>query len=244
MPDSTFQFRVQAIPTIVMVLLAPLFVGLGVWQLERAEQKRTIASTQEVRRKLPALKLTDPIGEAAQLEYRKLSVRGRFLDENTVLIENRKHQGKTGYHVITPLRLSESGHILLVNRGWVPSQQVQQQFRLPSAQGESTIEGEARILQPPPIDLRLPLEPSERMPHWPFLTVEQFSAWSGLEVLPFVLLQAAEESSAFIRTWPKPVAKDLMHIGYAIQWFAFALITLMIWLRLSLYKRNKTGDAP
>jgi hypothetical protein len=37
---------------------------------------------------------------------------------------------------------------------------------------------------------------------------------------------------------------DMMHIGYAIQWFAFAIITLLVWLRLCLHKQDTNGVAP
>ena len=98
-----------------------------------------------------------------------------------------------------------------------------------------------RLPQPPALELDLNIDPAEAMPHWPFLTLEHYSTWSGLEVLPFIILQAPEDSSEFVRRWPQPKVNDAMHTGYAVQWFAFALIALVIWLGLSIHKKDSTG---
>ena len=219
-----------------MVLLVPLFVALGLWQLDRADQKRALAHNLEQRRKLPPLVLSGELPSAEQLEYRPVAATGRWLADKTVLIENRKHQGRTGFHVITPMQLTDSGRILLVNRGWISRDQAGDPAVIAQSSGEQTIHGQANIPQPPALDLSLPDESTETLPHWPFLTLAHFSAWSGLQVLPFMMLQSPQDDSGFVRQWPEPQANVGMHIGYAIQWFAFALIALLVWLRLSLQR--------
>ncbi|MGD8588832.1 MAG: SURF1 family protein [Chromatiales bacterium] len=239
MTDSPLRFRIQPVPTVIMVLLAPMFIALGLWQLDRADQKRALAHNLEQRRKLPPLLLSGNLPAAEQLEYRSVTATGRLLNDKTVLIENRKYQGNTGFHVITPLRLSDSNQIVLVNRGWISRQQATDPASIARAEGEQTIRGEAVIPQPPALNLSLAIEPEEALPHWPFLTLEHYSAWSGLSVLPFMILQAPDDISGFVRRWPEPRINEGMHIGYAIQWFAFALIALVIWLRLSLHRTEQ-----
>jgi surfeit locus 1 family protein len=239
MSDSPLRFRIQPVPTIVMVLLTPLFIALGLWQLDRADQKRTLAHNLEQRRKLPALVLSGELPSADRLEYRPVTATGHWLADKTVLIENRKYQGQTGFHVVTPLQLTDSGRILLVNRGWISREQAADPAGIPQPEGEQTIHGEANIPQPPALDLSPPIETAEALPHWPFLTLEHFSAWSGLQVMPFMILQAPADASGFVRQWSEPQVNVGMHIGYAIQWFAFALIALLIWLRLSFHKTTE-----
>jgi len=236
MTDNPIRFRIQPVPTIVMVLLAPLFIALGFWQLDRADQKRTLAHNLEQRRKLPALILSGELPAAEQLEYRSVIANGRLLADKTVLIENRKYRGKTGFHVVTPVQLTGSKRVVLVNRGWISRAQAADPAGIPKPAGELMILGQASIPQPPALDLSLPTESAEALPHWPFLTLEHFSAWSGLQVLPFMILQAPNDNSGFVRQWPEPQVNVGMHIGYAIQWFAFALIALVIWLRLSFQR--------
>lgn len=235
MTHTNLQFRAQTIPTLLMVFLTPLFCGLGLWQLDRAEQKRNITSTLELRRKLPALPLGENLPDAQDLEFRKLTARGRFLGKKTVLIENRKHQGKSGFHVITPFQLADNNRIVLVNRGWIPRQNNQPLFDTPNE--NIVIAGEVNIPEPPALQLAQTPSDNVELPQWPYLTLDRYAEWSGLDILPFMILQSPKNTSGFVRQWPQPQSNAAMHIGYAMQWFAFALITLVIWLRLSLHRQ-------
>ncbi|MEJ2691714.1 MAG: SURF1 family protein [Candidatus Thiodiazotropha sp.] len=229
-------FRPQAIPTVIVVILLPLFTGLGTWQLERAEQKRQLAASLETRRKLPALSLNRGVPDAGEREFRHISVDGRYLPEHTVLIEHRKHLGQSGLHVITPLRISGSHQVVLINRGWIARENLAHAASLPTPLGIQRVSGIITLPQPPAMELDFSDSADPPPPRWPFLTLDHFASWSGLELLPFAVLQSPGENGGFVRQWPQPQISDAMHIGYAIQWFAFALIAFFIWLRLSLAK--------
>jgi surfeit locus 1 family protein len=102
-----------------------------------------------------------------------------------------------------------------------------------------------RIPQPPVIELKQEGTATvDALPRWPFLTLEHYNDWSGMDVLPFIVLLSAQEDNGFVRQWPHPRVSNMMHIGYAIQWFAFAIITLLVWLRLCLHKQDTNGVAP
>jgi surfeit locus 1 family protein len=239
MTGNTLQFRAQAVPTLLVVILTPLFVGLGIWQLDRAEQKRNQSTSLEMRRKQPPVSLDGPYPKAEQLRFRQVAARGRYLNDKSVLIENRKHQGKTGFHLITPLALHESDRIVLVNRGWIAHDQLDHALAAANVQGTVSLLGEVRIPQPPAIELKQQdRSPAELLPRWPYLTLEHYSEWSGLDILPLIVLLSAQAEHGYQRQWPHPRVSDMMHIGYAIQWFAFAIISLLVWLRLSLVKTD------
>lgn len=242
MPVNACQLQIQlhAAPTVFVAILVPLFLGLGLWQLDRAEQKRALSTALEMRSKMPELALSAQLPAASELEYRKVTAAGRYLVDKTVLIENRKHLGRRGFHVITPL-LTESGQTVLVNRGWIPVQGDGMAMpNIPDSNMNMSIRGEVRIPHPPALGLELKISPQELMPHWPFLTLENYTSWSGLEIQPFVILQAADGASGFVRQWPRVKENAAMHTGYAVQWFAFALIVILIWLRLSIHKIHLT----
>jgi surfeit locus 1 family protein len=225
-----------------MVILIPLFCGLGIWQLERAEQKRQLTVSQEARRKLPPRSLNQDVPESSKLAFRSVTAKGHYMADKTVLIENRKHRGQSGFHVITPLQLEGSKHIVLVNRGWVSRKQLTNGQLPDTPIGLQLVSGDITIPEPPALELALETSKDQQTPHWPYLTVEQYAQWSGMEILPFAILQSPDDQSGFVRKWPRPQFSDTMHIGYAIQWFAFALITLLIWLRLSLPKQQTEGN--
>jgi surfeit locus 1 family protein len=72
------------------------------------------------------------------------------------------------------------------------------------------------------------------------MTVELFAATVDYPVQPFVILQNPGEPNGFTRQWPREVPKEGMHLGYAIQWFAFAAIAFGFYLRLSLTREEAT----
>ena len=211
---NNLHFRPQILPTVMVMLLAPLFLGLGFWQLDRAEQKRAMAGTQEARRKLPPLRLEGSLAD------------------KTILVENRKHRGRTGFHVISPLRIFGGERYLLVNRGWTETMAVAADPTLPASVDLVEVSGQAVVPAPPALDLGAAA--ASRTNRWPFVTLDAYREWSGLDIYPFMLLQAPEGKAGFVRNWPQVTANDAMHIGYAIQWFAFAVIAFFIWLVLSL----------
>ena len=79
--------------------------------------------------------------------------------------------------------------------------------------------------------------------HWPYLTVDLYAAVADYPLQPVVILEDPDDAAGFLRNWPREMPKEGMHIGYAIQWFAFAAIALVLWLRLSLVRRNDAGVA-
>lgn len=68
------------------------------------------------------MQLTGQSTAGEDYEFRSLLAEGVFIEKKTVFIENRKHMGKNGFHVITPLQINGSDLYLLVNRGWVEAE--------------------------------------------------------------------------------------------------------------------------
>ncbi len=235
------QFQPQLIPTITVVILVSLFTWLGLWQLDRADQKRNLVDIQSKRLRLQPLRLTVPITAGEQVEYRNLKAEGTFVPGKTVLIENRKHLGKNGFHVITPLRINNGSRYLLVNRGWINAKDNRLVPTVETPESLIEVTGRANIPSPPALNLGDGAPSAKINPHWPYLTLKRYTDWSELDIFPFVLLQAKTDAHGFIRSWPMETPKEGMHIGYAIQWFAFALIVFLIWLRLSVVSRTESG---
>jgi len=119
----------------LIVALATL-VGVGVtaslgqWQLNRAATKQALHDTIKARGRLPALDNTalpcTPEAWSAQAQ-RPVALRGHWLNERTVWLDNRAMGGRAGLFMLTPLRLSvpagqgvDCAATVLVQRGWVP----------------------------------------------------------------------------------------------------------------------------
>ncbi len=236
------EFRARWVPTLLLALPIPLFVALGVWQLDRADEKREQARLLSARAQMPAFELVAPVSDPEALRFRKLWARGVFESKGQILIENRRQGNRTGFHVITPLRLEETDMRVLVNRGWIPARPDGTPTAAPVPEGPVEIVGETHIPSAPALALHGGPDAAKAWgTRWPYLTVELYSAAVGHAVEPVVILQDPADPTGFARSWPRELPKEGMHIGYAIQWFAFALIALVLWLRLSLVRRPAEG---
>ncbi len=140
---------------VAALLAACAMAALGLWQLDRARQKIALASALEARVALapitamqlagpaPAVEaqgastapLEQPAGQqveqqlAAQLD-RRIELSGRWINEASVLLDNRQMDGRPGFYLYTPLRLSD-GRVAMVQRGWWP-RDARDRSRVPS----------------------------------------------------------------------------------------------------------------
>lgn len=235
-------FRFRWVPTLLLAAPIPLFVALGFWQLDRADQKRVLAETLAARAELPPLRVEALVADPDGLRYRPIEAVGRYVAERQVLIEGRREAGKTGFHVITPLRLNGSGALLLVNRGWIPAQPNGEPTPAPVPEGEHVLSGDAEVPSPPALALDGGGDAAKAWGvHWPYLTVALFAATVDEPVQPVVMLLNPEDPNGFVRHWTRPVPNVAMHQGYAVQWFGFALIALVLYLRLSFERVPRRG---
>jgi surfeit locus 1 family protein len=236
-----FQFRFRPVPFLLLALPVPLFAALGLWQLDRAEEKRMQLETLLQREQLPPLPVQALERDADALRYRKIRARGRYLEQQQFFIENRLHGHRTGFHVITPLRLEGSGVELLVNRGWLEAGPGNSIPAAPVPVGPLQVEGTATVALPPALVLSSGQDTARGWGNrWPYMTTELYAAMTAAPVQPFVLLLDPDQPDGFLRQWPRELPKEGMHLGYAIQWFSFAAIALGFYLKLSLARPEAT----
>jgi surfeit locus 1 family protein len=105
------------------------------------------------------------------------------------------------------------------------------------------VTGQAHIPAPPALVLHSGSDAAANWGgRWPYLTIDLYRATVPHPVQPVVILLGPSSEGGFVRDWPREMPKEGMHLGYAVQWFAFALIALAIWVRLSLEARPKAGE--
>jgi surfeit locus 1 family protein len=226
------------------VILVAAVVGvavtarLGAWQLDRAAQKTAIQTQIDARRDLPPLDgphLARAREGAAQQHYRRVVLRGRWLAEHTVFLDNRQMNGAVGFYVVTPLQLDGEPEAVLVQRGWVP-RNFRDRTALPALRtpaGVTLIEG---LVAPPPSRL-YEFSAEASGPIRQNLDLDAFARETRLALLPLSVLQSDAPASAgdgLMRRWTLPALDVQMHYGYAFQWFALcALIAgLYVWFQL------------
>ncbi|WP_028996397.1 SURF1 family protein [Azohydromonas australica] len=238
----------RLVVTLAAVASALLMARLGLWQLDRAAQKETLQQAVDssvALPPLPAQALASTPAQAAGQLHRRITVRGQWLPERTVFLDNRQMDGRPGFFVLTPLRLDD-GSAALVQRGWVP-RDMQERTRLPAiATPAQPVTLTARIEGPPARLYEFTPQGGETGVIRQNLSIESFADETQLSLRPLTLLQlddaAAPAADGLRRHWPLPAVDVHKHYGYAVQWFSLAaLITgLYVWFQL-LRPRRRTA---
>ncbi len=213
-----------------------LFISLGQWQLERAAYKDSIKQkfTQRLGQEYQVFKAGDSLDD---LEFRKLILEGQYDNAHSFLVDNQLHQGKAGYHVLTPMQLANSDRIILVNRGWVewgPSREHVPKILQPLE--PRSVAGIARV--PDEQGFRLgQVELGENWPQViPFIDIAALQQQFSDRLLPLILWLAPDQQGHYIRAWNPVWANPEKSRAYATQWFSFALISCVLFIVLNLRK--------
>ena len=227
----------------VVILVAALIsvamaANLGAWQLRRAAQKIALQDALETRAKLSALTASELARTAEQVEpqhYRPVQLRGQWLQQRSVFLENRQMNGRVGFYLVTPLQLEGRPEVVLVQRGWVP-RDLRDRTLLPAiATPVGTVDVDGHIA-PPPARL-YEFAPSTAGLIRQNLDLGEFARETGLPLAPVSVLQAESASTAgdgLLRQWPRPAVDVQKHYGYAFQWFALGALMagLYVWFQL------------
>ncbi|MBC8163311.1 MAG: SURF1 family protein [Roseiflexaceae bacterium] len=232
--------------TLLVVMTTVAFCGLGVWQVSRLDQRLADIAQAELRLAAApvALAAGQPL-DPDQLYYRRVELRGSFDASQEILRRNRSINGLTGFHIVTPFRLSGSQQAVMVDRGWIPYDEatVEQRAVFAPPAGELTIIGvvvKSQEADAPPYDP--PVAPGQRLDAWFRINIPRIQQQVNTPLLPVFVEQQWQPSDP---TTP-PIRGESVppdagnHMSYAIQWFSFAIIllggyaaiTYQQWLRL------------
>ncbi len=232
--------KFERIPTLVVLGLLPILIALGMWQLDRAEQKRAIFAQQKQAMAAPAVQLTAATPEDKDaLRYKAVIATGHHDGAHQILIDNQIAGGKTGYFVLTPFILDQGDKAILVNRGWVPASQdrkVLPDVTLP--QNRTQVSG--RINQFPSVGIKL-AGADQPSAGWPAVVQvaenDVLSARLGYRVFPFMLELDKQAPEGYRREWREnTVMPPEQHVAYAAQWFGLAIVLAMLFVWFSRLK--------
>jgi surfeit locus 1 family protein len=129
---------------------------------------------------------------------------------------------------------------VLVNRGWIIGNKDRSVPVINTPQGRQEIQGDIALpakkfftLEAPPVNDGK-LESIAQNQVWQHLDMARYAKSVPFAVQPFVVrLNPQSKAGGFTRNWPAPGDKVTMHLGYAYQWFGFALTLLVIYIVLN-----------
>ncbi|MFP8833043.1 SURF1 family protein [Hydrogenophaga sp. XSHU_21] len=233
--------------TAATALSMGITASLGFWQLDRAAQKTALQDAMRARAALPAWTQAELLSSADTTEgqHRAIRLQGTWAPRHSVFLENRQMDGRVGFFLVTPLRLSGSDKAVLVQRGWVP-RDFNDRLRVPEVAtpaGEVAVEGR---LAPPPGRL-YQFGDAGTGPIRQNIELAGFRLETGLALLDLSVQQTGEAEGPLLRNWPLPAADVQKHHGYAFQWFALCalLAGLYGWFQIIQPRRQRNrSDGP
>jgi len=205
--------------TLVAISLVLLCLWAAQWQYQRGVDRHARNVLIAEQSQLPPTEFKNLLGDIANYEWRRISLKGSFDDKNQILLRNRYHDGMYGFEQLTLFVFDERK--IWVDRGWVKAGSdatVPPQLQ-PTNEGLMSIDGRLRL------DSSLPrgkffavANNSERN------LVSQLDARRGIQTEKFYidLVSASDDSMNPDVPVELPELSDGPHMAYALQWLFFA----------------------
>jgi len=229
-------FKPGVLPTVVVLCLLPLLVWLGVWQLQRADEKRDLLARQEARQAAPAVG-PEQIEGLAQPAYSRVDLQGSFDAEHSFLLDSRTRDGQVGVELLQPFQDQPSGRWVLVNRGWLPwpDRRIPPRFDTP----DRPLKLSAWVYAPSGKPFVLGRGMGEGWPRLiSYVDVEQFWQALGRDGVGYEL-RIEPGPAAYRADWPVTFMQPAQHVGYAVQWFALAAALLALFVYLGVHQARE-----
>jgi surfeit locus 1 family protein len=219
--------RAWVVATLLVLGGTAFCIRMGVWQLDRLEQRRAFNVQVVTMRAEKMLDLTRSVpANISTMEWRAVTVTGEYDFEHQVTLRNQFNGDQYGYHLITPLRFP--GGAVLVNRGFIPADQnsTPADWRKYDETGQVTITGQIRLGQEKPAFGGVADADVAHLDVWNNFDVNRISAQIPYPILS-VFVQPNEiegDNIPPISFQPEIELTEGPHFGYALQWFSFATI--------------------
>lgn len=220
--------------------LALVTAQLGHWQWTRAQDKLAQQAQIDQRAQQPALDgLALASLDAGVAMHRQVQLRGQWVPEATVYLDNRQMQGRPGFYVVTPLRLRGTDAVVAVQRGWVVRDFVER-MRLPvvaTPEGEVLIAGRvagepARLYELGEANSDLGASRIRQN-----LALAAYGRETGLALLPWTVVQTGAASEGLQRDWAAIDSGVDKHYGYAFQWFGLSGLVIFLYVWFQIFRR-------
>lgn len=244
--DRVFAPRAWAALLTAAALAA--FVSLGWWQIGRGREKQALIESF-ARGTQSSVELVGDVTVDELPRFQHVRAVGHYDPTRQVLVDNMPSQaGRPGYRVLTPFVRDGAARLLLVDRGWVPLGPSREQ--LPRVDdltsGRRAVSGRLDQLPAPGVRVGQAAMPGDQ--RWPrvlnFPLPEDLEQALGQPVESRIVLLDPAAPDGYERIWrPSLNFGPDRHLGYAIQWFALAIVALVLFVALSLRREPGATSA-
>ena len=240
---SDYKFSPSWLGFLVLMVCVPVFIKLGLWQYNKARLKQEIQTSYNASLDYEALSLPAKLENLDEWKYKKVKVTGHYETKYQILLDNQVEDSRAGFHVVTPLKLAGRSDYVLVNRGWIPGNTTHTDLPTISTPAQLVeIVGLVWVPSKKIFTLESAQQKNQSNKVWQHMDLDRYQKNVAINVLPIVIkLDANSKAGGFVRNWQLPAEKIATNMGYAYQWFGFAVASILIFLYTSI---NKVSNNP
>jgi surfeit locus 1 family protein len=220
---------------VFMLALTGLFGWLGYWQVQRLDQKETLIAEVDRQLREPPYDIPDAEDwsgiDLDVYAYHPLTISGRYRNDQSILVftnlaDPKGKFGGPGYWVMTPFE-PVTGGTVFVNRGFIPQSSAESFAIVPGPDGDQTLTGIA--LRPEAAGAFTPGPDRLKRIEW-VRDPRRLAAIADIvePVFPFTVDAPAGEAGALPQGGETVIDFPNNHLGYALTWFGFALLTPLL----------------
>jgi len=229
-------------PSLATLLILPVLIALGLWQLDRADQKRSqheIVMKRQLQEAIDINRAGTRINDKNEMLWRNVSANGHFNEDIQILLDNQVMNNQAGYFVFTPFTLTGSGKWFLLNRGWVTVGKDRSQLPVFN-RTEGTVSIAGTATNAPVTGVSLGEVVDEQMAPGVYrlqvIDIAHISGLIGIELMPYIIRLNPDSQYGYARVWHRPESGENVHLAYAFQWFLLAITLLLIYIVVNLEK--------
>lgn len=226
---------------LLALIFFSLFIFLGFWQISRANQKKILLQSYAERAQHSPL-LANDLLSAQDHRFYQARLQGTFDNEHSFLLDNKIYQDMIGYELYTPFHAIGLKKPILIDRGFIamgPNREILPEIK--KIIGVVTISG---MLNNPPTYVAFGAMAESATNTWPlrveYINLNEISTLQKESYFPYVLTLTPKDPAAYAIEWQIVAMGPERHMGYALQWFAFATTLLILFVALN----RKPGANP
>lgn len=224
--------------TLLAAAASVAFVALGHWQWQRGMARD--AQWEAFAAAGAAL----PAGSrdlAALPRFERVQLTGRYDSGHQFVLDNRSHDSRPGYEVLTPFVLAD-GRTVLVNRGWLPFSGYRDRLPHIGFDAAPSVIITGRLDGLPAAGLESGRAGPSLGSEWPkvvsFPTLQELTGALGRKLEPRIVLLDDTAPHGYARDWRPPGVEPGRHYSYALQWWSFAALVAVLWIVRTLRGRK------
>lgn len=226
---------------LLALILFCAFVGLGNWQLNRAQEKRNLLAAFASRTLQPPYAASS-LKDDQDLRYYRASLRGTFDNAHTFLLDNKTYQGQVGYEVYTPFIVQGLSKAILIDRGFIPLVN-HRRDNLPQIKSDTSQMTLLGMLNTPPtyfaFGKMLETQAMQNPLRVQYINLGELTKQLPYPLFAYILTISPQSPMAYATEWRAIITMSPeKHTGYAVQWFALALTLLILFVALNLEEKN------